>query len=164
MGCAILERIIGEAPEGVSANIQNRHVLFPNLRAVHVRSCNKLRNIYIFGYDSSKSWQTGELKVNEMPNLVELISNEKRERKDTMIVLRELKSLRITESKNVERLCTEAFTMDLPSLEEFVVMECPKMVDTIKHGLGSASNLFKAQIEEQSFIGTMAQQVFSGNV
>lgn len=163
MGCAILERIIGEAPEGVSANIQNRHVLFPNLRAVHVERCNKMRNIFSVMTAPSLG-KLEELKVNEMPNLVELISNEKRERKDTMIVLRELKSLRITESKNVERLCTEAFTMDLPSLEEFVVMECPKMVDTIKHGLGSASNLFKAQIEEQSFIGTMAQQVFSGNV
>ncbi|KAJ8568782.1 hypothetical protein K7X08_032413 [Anisodus acutangulus] len=108
-----------------------------------------------------------ELKVNEMSNLVKLISieeSEREEEKHKMIVLPELKSLRVTKSQNVERLCSEAFIMDLPSLEEFVLLECPKMADTIKHGLGSASSLLKAQIEEQSFIGTMAQQVFSGKV
>ncbi|KAJ8551090.1 hypothetical protein K7X08_000460 [Anisodus acutangulus] len=104
-----------------------------------------------------------ELKVNEMPNLVETISNKesrREEEQDKAIVLPELKGLRITKSENVERLCTEAFIM--ASLEEFVLLECPKMADTVKHGLGSASNLLKAQIEEQSFIGTMAQHVFNG--
>ncbi|KAK4368448.1 hypothetical protein RND71_012240 [Anisodus tanguticus] len=166
VGCHRLERIIGEPPEGMSENIQNGHVLFPNLRDVHVESCSDLRNLFLVMTAQSLG-KLEELKVNEMSNLVKLISieeSEREEEKDKMIVLPELKSLRVTKSQNVERLCSEAFIMDLPSLEEFVLLECPKMADTIKHGLGSASSLLKVQIEEQSFIGTMAQQVFSGKI
>ncbi|KAH0689005.1 hypothetical protein KY285_009183 [Solanum tuberosum] len=166
--CHRLTRIIGEEPEGVSANVQNGHVLFPNLRAVHIGSCRNLRNLFSIMTARSLG-KLEELKVNDMPNLVELISNEESEREreeenDKIIVLPELKVLRITKSGNVERLCTEAFFMDLPSLEEFVLLECPKMADTVKRGLGSASNLLKAQIEEQSFFGTMAREVFSRKV
>ncbi|KAK4706596.1 hypothetical protein R3W88_033859 [Solanum pinnatisectum] len=164
--CHRLTRIIGEEPEGISANVQNGHVLFPNLRAVHIGSCRNLKNL--FSVTTARSLgKLEELKVNDMPNLVELISNEESEREEEnnkIIVLPELKVLRITKSGNVERLCTEAFCMDLPSLEEFVLVECPKMADTVKRGLGSASNLLKAEIEEQSFFGTMAREVFSSKV
>ncbi|XP_069150972.1 probable disease resistance protein At4g27220 [Solanum lycopersicum] len=166
VGCHRLTRITGEAPEGMPANVQNGHVLFANLRAVHIGSCRNLRNL--FSVTTARSLgKLEELKVNDMPNLVELISNEESERReenDKIIVLPELKVLRITNSGNMERLCTEAFCMDLPSLEEFVLLECPKMADTVKRGLGSASNLLKAQIEEQSFFGTMAREVFSRKV
>ncbi|KAK4733607.1 hypothetical protein R3W88_007868 [Solanum pinnatisectum] len=149
--CHRLTRIIGEEPEGISANVQNGHVLFPNLRAVHIGSCRNLKNL--FSVTTARSLgKLEELKVNDMPNLVEFISNEESEREEEnnkIIVLPELKVLRITKSGNVERLCTEAFCMDLPSLEEFVLVECPKMADTVKRGLGSASNLLKAEIEEQ---------------
>ncbi|KAJ8547808.1 hypothetical protein K7X08_021044 [Anisodus acutangulus] len=159
--CPNLERIVSKESEEM--HIVQNPPTFPRLKVVHVEYCPKVTNL--FSVRTAQSLlQLKELKVSEVFRLEELISNEEnRKDEDLKIVLPKLKQLHIS-NVHIKRLCPDAVTIDLPSLEELVLKRCYNMkdfaTDASKYGLESAPALIKLQIDEQILNGTLAQQIF----
>ncbi|KAK4376796.1 hypothetical protein RND71_003092 [Anisodus tanguticus] len=136
---------------------------FPGPRVVHVEHCPKFTNLFSV-ITVQSLLQLKELKVSKVYRLEELISNEENKKYgDLKIVLPKLKQLHIS-NVHIKRLCPNAVTIDLPSLEELVLKRRHSMkdfaIDASKYGLESAPALIKLQIDEQILNGTLAQQIF----
>ncbi|TXG73920.1 hypothetical protein EZV62_002499 [Acer yangbiense] len=126
------------------------HVSFQNLTTLEVLYCNELLNLVAVSTVKSLV-QLTKLSISECKMIEEIIIRERDEVEDC-IIFKKLRYVKLECLPSLTSFYSGTYTIELPSLQQVVVRECPKM-QIFSQGILNTPRLHKLQTTEAEGYG-----------
>ncbi|TXG73903.1 hypothetical protein EZV62_002482 [Acer yangbiense] len=126
------------------------HISFQNLTTMEVLDCNELLNLVAISTAKSLV-QLTKLSISECKMIKEIIIHEGDEVEDR-IIFKKLRYVELECLPSLTSFYSRNYTIELPSLQQVVVRECPKM-QIFSRGILNTPRLHKLQTTEAEGYG-----------